>query len=148
MQCEMCGTKSLATVIFSVQSQGIEKRLCDGHRAQEASKLDASLTPYQLTGIERTYSAAEALQNDLEREELDNDRLSMHIRHLRAENEALSAKLSAVIDAQSARLRSELDAALSENKRLKEQLPTDEVESVVEGLGVSGSEPPPTNPNA
>ena len=145
MQCEMCGTKSLATVIFSVQSQGIEKRLCDGHRAQEASKLDASLTPYQLTGIERVYSAAEALQNDLEREELDNDRLSMHLRHVRAENDALNAKLDEIREAERKRLRSELDAALAANQRLRDGLPTDEIESVVEGQGL-GSEPPPTHP--
>ena len=142
MQCEMCGTKSLATVIFSVGSLGIEKRLCDGHKAQETSKLDASLTPYQLTGIEKTYSAAERLQLDLEREELDNDRLGMHLRHVRAENDALNAKLNELRKAETKRLKTELDAALAANAQLRAELPTDEVESVVEG----GSEPPPTHP--
>ena len=142
MQCEMCGTKSLATVIFSVGSLGIQKNLCDGHKAQETQKLDATLTPYQLTGIEKTYSAAERLQLDLEREELDNDRLGMHLRHVRAENDALNAKLDELRKAETKRLKTELDAALAANAKLRSELPTDEVESVVEG----GSEPPPTHP--
>lgn len=150
MQCADCGTPSLAVNLLTVGSLGIiDRPLCAGHQRLTTAPFDASLVSYQLTGIERSPSAAEALAADLADENTANEKLRAYKRQLENENDSLRDELDSRRLQESTELRADLAQLQAENKRLSGLLAaasspsSPSSDTVVEGK--STSDVPPTN---
>ena len=90
MKCKTCGKH--ATVILSVGSLGRTENLCDDHLRVETYPLDASLIPYQLTGLDASPTSAQALSHDLAEAEAENEVLRDELAKRRLRDDAIDAR--------------------------------------------------------
>jgi hypothetical protein len=108
--CESPDCKNSATQILSVGSLGRVVTLCPAHVAMATGPLDANLTPYQLTGVEHSFSAEQSLMQTVDTLDNEKEDLVDQIEDARRENVRLQELLISRLTQQNVDLRAELDA--------------------------------------
>jgi len=108
--CESPECETPATQILSVGSLGRVVSLCPLHVQVATAPLNANLTPYQLTGIEHSFSAEQSLQQTVDTLDDEKESLLEQIEDARRENERLTELLVSRLQQQNADLRAELEA--------------------------------------
>jgi hypothetical protein len=120
-QCEAnADCKTPATQILSVGSLGRVVKLCPGHLATATGPLDANLTPYQLTGLEASYSPEQSLSQQVDTLDAETDELTAQLHQARLENARLRELLVSRLREQNARLSDEVHAMAEENAALQQ----------------------------
>jgi len=115
MNCESPDCKKTPTQILSVGSLGRVVKLCPDHVRMATLPLDANLTPYQLTGIEHSFSAEQSLQQTVDSLDNEKEDLIDQIEDARRENDRLKELLVSRLQQQNADLRAELEALKAAN---------------------------------
>lgn len=113
--CESPECKNSASQILSVGSLGRVVSLCPQHVAIATAPLDAALTPYQLTGVEHSFSAEQSLSQKVDKLDDENDDLHAELADARRENERLQELLLSRLTQQNLDLRNELEALKAAN---------------------------------
>ena len=113
--CESPECEKTATQILSVGSLGRVVTLCPDHVKMATAPLDANLTPYQLTGVEHTFSAEESLAQRVDKLDDVADGLQAELVDARRENERLQELLISRLEQRNAELRDELEALKAAN---------------------------------
>jgi len=118
-KCDKEGCKELAVSILSVGSLGRNDTLCSNHLQVAKTLLDSQLTPYQLTGVEYSYSKEEALSKDLDDHADEISELRAQLADVRAENAELHHRIVQQLEEERTSLIDQLEALRAENERLK-----------------------------
>lgn len=122
-KCEVRhGCDNDAVVILSVGSLGRVEKLCGTHRLLEQGLLDQTLTPYQVTGIEASYSPEQAIANDLKLEAEASDELRERIHRLEADNAALRDRIKSQTGVLHETYRDRIAQLEAENERMQAEL--------------------------
>jgi hypothetical protein len=114
--CDKCNQR--ATQILSVGSQGRTETLCPTHLSQATTPLDAGLIPYQLTGVEGSFSTEQSLGARVNMLDVERAELLAQLDGARHENTRLREILLARLEQHNEDLRNELDAVKGENEQL------------------------------
>ena len=125
---EACNAE--AVVILSVGSLGRVEKLCSAHRMLAQQALDVNLVPYQVTGIEASYSPEQALANDLANEEEASDVLREQLHRLEGDNAALRDRLEHQIRLTNETLRDRIAQLEADNAALRDRLEREPVTRV------------------
>ena len=115
MKCESPDCTETPTQILSVGSLGRVVTLCPHHVRVATAPLDANLTPYQLTGVEHSFSAEQSLQQTVDGLDDEKESLLEQIEDARRENDRLKELLVSRLQQQNADLRAELEALKAGN---------------------------------
>jgi hypothetical protein len=113
--CESPDCEKTATQILSVGSLGRVVTLCPDHVKMATGPLDANLTPYQLTGVEHSFSAEQSLQHTVDGLDNEKEDLLEQLEDARRENVRLQELLVSRLTQQNADLRAELEALKAAN---------------------------------
>jgi hypothetical protein len=116
MKCESPDCENTPTQILSVGSLGRVVTLCPSHVAMATAPLDANLTPYQLTGVEHSFSAEQSLQQTVDTLDDEKESLLEQIADAKRENAHLQELLVSRLTQQNVDLRAELEALKSANQ--------------------------------
>src|SRR5438132_1613747 len=89
MKCDSPGCQTLASQILSVGAQGRVVNLCPLHTTIATGPLDAALTPYQLTGLEPSFSSEQSLAQKVDKLDDEMDDLVSQLHDARQESARL-----------------------------------------------------------
>jgi septal ring factor EnvC (AmiA/AmiB activator) len=126
--CDKCGER--ATQILSVGSLGLVTTLCPNHTAQAVAPFDAALIPYQLTGVEGSFSTEQSLDQRVKQLDSECARLRNELDGARHENTRLQELLVARLEEQNERLGDELEALQEHNEALSQSAAAEPVTRV------------------
>jgi len=115
MKCDSPDCENQPTQILSVGSLGRTATLCPHHVKVATGPLDANLTPYQLTGVEHSFSAEQSLQQTVDTLDNEKEDLLSQIEDARRENDRLKELLVSRLEQQNAELRAELEELKAAN---------------------------------
>lgn len=115
-KCESPECKNSATQILSVGSLGRVISLCPLHVMGATAPLDAALTPYQLTGVEHSFSAEQSLAQQVDKLDDEADDLLEQLEDARRENERLKELLLSRLAQRNTELRAEVERLKSANE--------------------------------
>jgi hypothetical protein len=115
MKCESPDCKNTPTQILSVGSLGRVVTLCPDHVKVATGPLDANLTPYQLTGVEHSFSAEQSLQQTVDGLDDEKEELLSQLEDARRENVRMQEMLVSRLTQQNDDLRAELEALKAAN---------------------------------
>jgi len=116
MNCEKCSNR--ATQILSIGSLGRVETLCPGCVARETTPLDAGLIPYQMTGVEGSFSTEQSLAARVLLLDTEKAVLIQQLADARHENDRLAEILLQRLERHNSDLRAELDAQVRNNAEL------------------------------
>jgi hypothetical protein len=117
--CESPECKNSASQILSVGSLGRVVSLCPQHVAIATAPLDAALTPYQLTGVEHSFSAEQSLSQQVDKLDDEAEALLAELEDSRRENSRLRYLLLSRLEEWNSKLRDELQAVKADNANMK-----------------------------